>query len=68
MFILSAFVNNTALVGIFIPLIESWCLTNALPVRAFLLPLSITSILGGACTYIGSTVSLIGFQLAKENP
>lgn len=67
-FILSAFVNNTALVGLFIPLIESWCLTNRLPIRAFLIPMSLTSILGGSCTYIGSTVNLIGFQLATENP
>ena len=64
-FILGIFVSNTALVSLMIPIVEGWCLTRDLPVRAFLMPISIATIMGGCCSYIGSSVNIIIIDLAQ---
>lgn len=65
--VFSAFINNTPLVAILIPLIESWCITNEMPKKAFLIPLSIMSILGGGCSQIGSSVNIIAINKAEDD-
>ncbi len=67
-FILGIFVSNTALVSLMIPIVEGWCLTRDLPVRAFLMPISIATILGGCCSYVGSSVNIIIIDLAQQSP
>ncbi len=62
--VFSAFINNTPLVALLIPLIESWCITNNMPKQVFLIPLSIMSILGGGCSHIGSSVNIIAINKA----
>ena len=57
--ILSAFMNNTAVVAMFIPAIQDWAQRLQIPASKFLLPLSYAAILGGTCTLIGTSTNLV---------
>jgi len=57
--ILSAFMNNTAVVAMFIPAIQDWALRLGIPASKLLLPLSYAAILGGTCTLIGTSTNLV---------
>jgi len=57
--IASAFLNNTPLVAMMIPVIRDISRTYRLTARHLLIPLSFTSILGGICTLIGTSSNLI---------
>ena len=56
---ISAFLNNTPLVVIFIPIIKEWAAKIGQPVKKFLIPLSYAAILGGMCTLIGTSTNLV---------
>ncbi|MBZ0256102.1 SLC13 family permease, partial [bacterium] len=56
---LSAFLNNTPVVGMFIPAVIDWAKKNNLSVSKLLIPLSYASIFGGTCTLIGTSTNLI---------
>ncbi|MFN4032377.1 MAG: SLC13 family permease [Fimbriimonadales bacterium] len=56
---LSAFVNNTAVVALFIPLTLVVAETARFSPSRLLLPLSYASMLGGVCTLIGTSTNLI---------
>lgn len=56
---ISAFLNNTPIVVIFIPHIKAWCKRVGLPLKKFLIPLSYAAILGGMCTLIGTSTNLV---------
>jgi len=55
----SAFLNNTPLVGMMIPVIDDLCRSTGLSKAKLYIPLSFTSILGGMCTLIGTATNLI---------
>ena len=55
----SAFLNNTPVVVVFIPIIKQWARRTGLAVRKFLIPLSYAAILGGMCTLIGTSTNLV---------
>jgi Na+/H+ antiporter NhaD/arsenite permease-like protein len=55
----SAFLNNTPLVAMFIPVIRDLAKTCGLAVRRLYIPLSFASILGGTCTLIGTSTNLV---------
>ena len=55
----SAFLNNTPVVVVFIPIIKQWARKARLPLRKFLIPLSYAAILGGMCTLIGTSTNLV---------
>ena len=55
----SAFLNNTPVVVVFIPIIKQWARKSGLAVRKFLIPLSYAAILGGMCTLIGTSTNLV---------
>lgn len=55
----SAFVNNTAIVALFIPLTLALSETARQSPSRLLLPLSYASMLGGLCTLIGTSTNLI---------
>lgn len=57
--LLSAFVSNTAAVAMFIPLVLNIAREKNLSPSKMLLPLSYAAILGGACTYIGTSTNII---------
>jgi len=55
----SAFLNNTPVVAMFIPVVRSWALRNDIAPSKLLIPLSYASILGGMCTLIGTSTNLV---------
>jgi len=57
--VLSAFMNNTPLVAILLPAIHDWARQHQLVVSKLLIPLSFASILGGACTLVGTSTNLV---------
>lgn len=57
--VLSAFMNNTAVVAMFIPAIQDWAKRLGIPESKLLLPLSYAAILGGTCTLIGTSTNLV---------
>ena len=57
--LLSAFISNTAAVAMFIPLVLNIAREKKLSPSRMLLPLSYAAILGGACTYIGTSTNII---------
>jgi di/tricarboxylate transporter len=55
----SAFLNNTPLVAVMMPYVNSWCKRNDISPSKFLIPLSYAAILGGCATLIGTSTNLI---------
>jgi len=55
----SAFLNNTPLVAMFIPVIRDLARTCRLAASRLYIPLSYASILGGTCTLIGTSTNLV---------
>jgi di/tricarboxylate transporter len=65
--ILSAFLNNTPVVALMMPIINDWCRKHRISVSHLFLPLSYAAILGGTCTLIGtSTTIVINHELPPE--
>lgn len=64
---LSAFVNNTAAVAIFIPIVLEVCRrTGASPGRV-LMPMSHAATFGGMCTLIGTSTNLVAHEFARNH-
>ncbi|MDZ7860381.1 MAG: SLC13 family permease [Candidatus Krumholzibacteriota bacterium] len=63
----SAFFNNTPVVAMLIPVIKQWARKTGNPVSKFMIPLSYASILGGICTLIGTSTTLVVHGLMIEN-
>jgi di/tricarboxylate transporter len=63
---LSAFVNNTPLVALLIPVVKSWCRQHNFPSSKLLIPLSFATVLGGLCTLIGTSTNLVVHGLLRE--
>lgn len=57
--VLSAFVNNTPIVVVFLPIVLAHARVMNLRASKLLIPLSFASILGGTCTLTGSSTNLI---------
>ncbi|GMU92704.1 MAG: SLC13 family permease [Candidatus Hydrogenedentota bacterium] len=56
---MSAFLNNTPIVAMFIPIITRWCHKNNVSPSRLLIPLSFLTIVGGTCTLIGTSTNLV---------
>jgi di/tricarboxylate transporter len=56
---LSAFLNNTPVVAMFIPLVSDWARRHRISPSMLLLPLSYAAILGGTCSLIGTSTNLV---------
>jgi di/tricarboxylate transporter len=62
--LISAFVNNTAAVAVFIPVVVEVCRrTKASPSRV-LMPMSHAATFGGMCTLIGTSTNLVAHEFA----
>ena len=57
--VMSAFLNNTPVVAMFIPAVTDWARKLSMPVSKLLIPLSYAAILGGSCTLIGTSTNLV---------
>jgi di/tricarboxylate transporter len=56
---MSAFLNNTPVVAMFVPVLVSWSRKNRVSPSKVLMPLSFLTILGGTCTLIGTSTNLV---------
>lgn len=57
--IVSAFLNNTPVVAVMIPIVQRWGKNIGVSPQQLLIPLSFASILGGTCTLIGTSTNLV---------
>jgi di/tricarboxylate transporter len=55
----SAFMNNTAIVAIMLPVALGLARTKQIPASKLLIPLSYAAILGGCCTLIGTSTNIV---------
>ena len=63
----SAFINNTAVVAVFLPVIIKISRERGLSPSKFLIPLSFAAILGGSVTLIGSSTNILVSAIAKDH-
>ncbi len=63
---LSAFLNNTPIVSIFIPIAKKISVKTGVSVSKLLIPISYLSILGGLLTLIGTSTNLVISGLMEE--
>ncbi len=56
---LSAFLNNTPIVAMFIPVVREWSKKTGLAESKLLIPLSYAAIMGGSCTLIGTATNVL---------
>ena len=55
----SAWINNTPVVVVFVPVVITLARRMSLPASKFLIPLSYAAVLGGTCTLIGTSTNLV---------
>lgn len=63
---ITAFINNTAVVAIFLPIVEEWCKQRKISVSKLMIPLSYVTVLGGMITVIGTSTNILASGLAKK--
>jgi di/tricarboxylate transporter len=66
---LSAFLNNTPVVAMFIPVVSDWCRKLRISPSKLMIPLSYAAIMGGMCTLIGTSTNLVvnGLVIAETD-
>jgi di/tricarboxylate transporter len=65
---ISAFINNTAVVVIFLPIVFRIAkFTRSSPAK-LLMPLSFAAMIGGSCTVIGTSTNILVSELYAETP
>ena len=64
--VMSAFVNNTAAVAVFIPLVTILATRRKIAASKLLIPLSYASQFGGVCTLIGTSTNLLVSSISAE--
>jgi di/tricarboxylate transporter len=67
---LSAFLNNTPIVAMFVPIVLDWCRRSRIAPSRLLIPVSYLAILGGTCTLIGTSTNLVvnGMMIQQKLP
>jgi len=63
----SAFVNNTPIVAMFLPVLDGWARRMRLSASMLYMPLSFATILGGMCTLIGTSTNLVVAGLMRDH-
>ncbi len=63
---ISAFIINTAVVAMFVPVVLEWCRRRGVSPSRLLIPVSYLAILGGTCTLIGTSTNIIVNGLLKD--
>jgi di/tricarboxylate transporter len=62
----SAFLNNTPVVALLMPVVRDWARRHRLSVSKLMIPLSYAAIFGGTCTLIGTSTNLIVAGLVAQ--
>jgi di/tricarboxylate transporter len=62
----SAFINNTPVVAVFIPILLKVARDNGIAPSKLLMPLSYASIFGGVCTLIGTSTNILVSSIAVQ--
>jgi len=62
----SAFLNNTPIVAMLIPVVIAWCRKHHVAPSKLLIPLSFMTILGGCCSRIGTSTNLVVDGLIRK--
>ena len=65
--IMSAFINNTAAVAIFLPIVIGVAQSTKTSPSKFLMPLSFASMFGGVCTLIGTSTNILVSSIAERH-
>jgi di/tricarboxylate transporter len=63
----SAFVNNTAVVAIFLPIVLAVGRSASISASRLLMPLSFASMFGGVCTLIGTSTNILVSSIAASH-
>jgi di/tricarboxylate transporter len=63
---ITAFINNTAVVAVFLPIIEDWCKKRGISPSKLLMPLSYATVLGGMITVIGTSTNVLASGISKQ--
>lgn len=63
----SAFINNTPVVVVFLPIVLALSRQTGLKASRLLIPLSFASMLGGTCTLIGTSTNLVVDGVARAH-
>lgn len=65
--IFSAFVNDSAVVAILIPLVLSVCRQTGIAPSKLMIPISFSALFGGTCTLIGTSTNILVSSIAKKS-
>lgn len=63
---ITALINNTAVVGIFLPIVEDWCQKKNISPSKLMIPLSYSTVLGGMITVIGTSTNVLASGLSQK--
>lgn len=63
---LSAVLSNTAVVAIFIPVVERWCRRLGVSPARMLMPLSFMTVMAGVVTLLGTSTNLVASSLSEQ--
>jgi di/tricarboxylate transporter len=63
---LSAFINNTAAVAVFIPVVIEACRRSGFSPGRVLMPMSHAATFGGMCTLVGTSTNLVAHEFARS--
>jgi len=63
---ISAFINNTAVVAIFLPIVEDWCKKQKISPSKLLIPLSYGTVLAGMITVVGTSTNILASGISAK--
>jgi di/tricarboxylate transporter len=64
--VLSAFINNTPVIAIFLPILLGAAKESNISASKILMPVSFASMFGGVCTLIGSSTNILVSSIAEK--